>query len=374
MVSPSMRSTNFVSTLSLFSFLRVSPLGPWQPLVRTAEDHFWPAHRSPFSAEVRKQQNEVLAAGHASREQSADVLREVGSGSVPTIVLGGLVPNSSEQVFLLRRFLLRSGDIYYFNYALPGFSLDLICAQIADLVAELAVVGQTPVLFGVSFGAGVIVEWLRRCRQRSFDPLLAGVVLVSPVTCVADLIAPGAAKPKTLIGRALLPFLGSNSITDSSVEKSRTVFLRLFEAGAQNKTALRTVMTAREAERLRETVAETIRGLTLRGSKERVQALARMSAPTDYFSPAILPLTTAPTLVLFAEREDAVMDANAPALFAFEQAHRAYFADSIVQRVSARSGGTAVQHASLIFHIVEFMPPLQSFYQRMRKRAFALAA
>jgi hypothetical protein len=43
-----------------------------------------------------------------------------------------------------------------------------------------------------------------------------------------------------------------------------------------------------------------------------VQALAAMRRPTDYFQPALLPLTNAPTLVLFAEREDAVLDAAAP--------------------------------------------------------------
>ena len=158
---------------------------------------------------------------------------------MPTIVLGGFVPDSTEQVFLLRRFFLRTGNVYYFNYPHLGFSLELAYAQLDDLVAELAARGQPPVIFGVSFGAGLALEWLRRTRVAGRAAPLAGLVLVSPVACVEDVFAPGAAKPATLLGRALKPFLGGGPASAAAVEKSRTIFARMFEAGAQNRASLR---------------------------------------------------------------------------------------------------------------------------------------
>lgn len=316
-----------------------------------------------------------LAHGNGVTEKRATIWREIGSGHVPTIVLGGLVPDSTEQVFLLRRFLLRAGDIYYVNYARTGFSLDVVCAQLSDLTAELEANGQPPVVFGVSFGAGVILEWLRRSRLEGHGPALAGVVLVSPVSCVADIIAPGAAKPTTLVGRALKPFIDPDSaLSEAAVEKARAVFRRMFEAGAQNKLALKMLMTAAETERLRHAVLATIANVTAAGARERVQALGAMLSPTDYFSPSRLPLSDAPTLVLYAEREDAVLDAGAPGRFTFERAARAYFPQAKVRVVTAGMGQSAVQHASLIFHVFEFLPPLHAFYQRVRRAPLAAAA
>jgi len=148
----------------------------------------------------------------------------------------------------------------------------------------------------------------------------------------------------------------------------------MFEAGAQNKLALRRLMTRGELEHLRGAVMGAIRGITPDGARQRVRALAAMRSPTDYFVPAALPLTTAPTLVLFAEREDAVMDPQAPSLFALRHACHAYFPAGHVREVAARAGDTPVQHASLIFHVFEFLPPLQAFYARIRHLPLPLAA
>ena len=370
-----MPAARFAPALSWYAMLHAAPLRPLHTLVRTAEARLRPARAVVFRPLNRRAQDEVLAAGLAEPRQGAELLREAGRGRVPTIVLGGFVPDSSEQVFLLRRLFLQTGDLYSILYPRDGFSLDLLCAQLDDLVAELNAAGQPPVLFAVSFGAGVVLEWLRRRRVAGDLPVLAGVVMVSPVACVADLVAPGAAKPASLLGRALKPLLAeAGPGTDAAVEKSRTVFTRMFEAGAQNKAALRRLMTVRELERLRDGVLGAIRAVTTRGAHERVQALAAMRTPLDYFRPELLPLTTAPALVLFAEREDAVLDPRAPAIFAFKHAARAYFSDGMVREVTARPGDAPVQHASLVFHVFEFLPPLQAFYARVRAATWALAA
>jgi hypothetical protein len=105
-----------------------------------------------------------------------------------------------------------------------------------------------------------------------------------------------------------------------------------------------------------------------------VQALAAMRCPTDYFQPALLPLTNAPTLVLFAEREDAVLDVAAPVRLALERALAAYFPAGKRREVKGRPGDGEVQHASLVFHVYSFLPHLQTFYRQVRRGPLALAA
>lgn len=372
-----MRGLNFPPTLAMLSSLSETPWRSLQTLVRTTEDRFRPARIESHRPAVRHAQARMLDEGQTPIEHRASVRCESSPGRVPTIVLGGFVPDATEQVFLLRRFLLKSGSVYYVSYPAGGFSLDLMCAQLSDLVAELAAAGTPPVLLGVSFGGGLILEWLRRERAAGREPATAGVSLISPVTCAHDLIAPGRAKPVTLVGRALKPFLDlsvSDTVAEAATEKARAIFLRMFEAGAQNKATLRSLMTATEAARLKDTVMATIRGITPEGARDRVQALRIMASPTDYFTPNLLPLTKAPALVLFAEREDAVLDPLAPVLFAFERAGGAYFPQGTVRRVTGRAGEAGVQHASLVFHVFEFLPPLQAFYQRVRRANLALAA
>lgn len=355
--------------------LHATPLRPWHTFVRTTEARFRKPRVAAFEPTRAARQKYVIECGAATALHRATVLRETGRGRVPTIVLGGFVPDSSDQVFLLRRFFLQAGDIYSVLYPRDGFSLDLFCAQLDDLVAELAAINQRPVVFGVSFGAGLLLEWLRRRRLAGNEPALAGVIIVSPVACVADVIAPDAVKPATLLGRAVKPYLDPKAPpNEAAIERSRTIFTRMFEAGAQNKAALRRLMTAEELERLRGSVMSTIRSISAVGACERMQAMLTMKAPTDYFLPGLLPLVTVPALVLFAEREDAVLDAKAPSLFAFKHAHRAYFPQGDVREVAARAGDAPVQHASLIFHVFEFLPPLQAFYARLRAPQLPLAA
>ncbi|MEO6244391.1 MAG: hypothetical protein ABIQ12_03065 [Opitutaceae bacterium] len=355
--------------------LHAAPLRPLHTFVRATEERFRPSQPALFRPVASPTETDLIARGIAAAEQRAVVLREKGRGRVPTIVLGGFVPDSAAQVFLLRRFFLQAGDLYAVIYPPDGFSLDLLCAQLDDLVDDLIARGRAPVMFGVSFGAGLLLEWLRRKRAAGIDPVLTGVVIVSPVACIADVIAPGAAKPATLLGRAIKPYLDpAASAGDAATERSRQVFMRMFEAGAQNKVALRKLMTVAELGRLRASVTEAIRGVTARGARERVQALIAMRSPTDYFLPALLPLTTAPTLVLFAEREEVVLDAASPSVFAFKHGHRAYFPRGLVQEVAARAGDAPVQHASLVFHVFEFLPPLQAFYGRLRPSQLPLAA
>jgi pimeloyl-ACP methyl ester carboxylesterase len=292
------------------------------------------------------------------------LLVEPRSGSLPTIVLGGFVPDSTEQAFLVRSVALRRGSVYYLNYPRSGFSVDMICAQLDDLVSDLALRrGQPPVILGVSFGAGLALEWMRRNRaggQRE----LAGLVLVSPVACAADILDPNRPKATTLLGRALQPYFQPSTRADAAlIEKSRTMFVRMFESGAQNRDSLRTLLTAEELDGLRRSVLTSLHAIDLAGARERVEALCRLEQPGESGS-SVRPLTRAPALILYAEKESAVLTDNSPTRRLFETGPEHLLPGATCQVVT--SGASPVQHASLIFHYFEFLPPLAEFYRRIK--------
>lgn len=352
----------------LHSFARISPTQPIQTFIRATDYKLRPPRPVPFAPTIRKRQDALLLDGRAGLHQACNVLHEKRKGSAPTIVLGGFIPDATEQVFLMRGFLLQHGSVYYFNYPRNGFSNELLFAQLEDLLEELAHVhGQKPVVFAVSFGAGLVLEWLKRVRREGRQVDLRGLVLVSPVACVEDLLAPGEAKPTTLLGRAIKPYLDPNKRADEqTVAKSRAIFTKMYESGAQNKASLRVLMTRDELRQLHQAVTSTIRTVSADGACERVQALRQLESPSSYFSQALLPLAKTPTLILYAEKESSVIADHSPTRFVLETAHRAYFPQSQHKLVANRRG-SPVQHASLIFHYFNFLPTIASFYRKVKR-------
>ncbi len=371
-----MTALSFSPAISfLAAFGRVSPTQPFRTLIRTTGYKLRPPRPLPHTPLVRTAQNTVLRTGRAGPHQMSTVLCELRKGPVPTIVFGGFVPDATEQVFLMRGFLLKNGSVYYLNYSRNGFSADLLLAQLDDLVEELTHThGTPPVIFAVSFGAGLVMEWLKRTRRDGRTPDLRGIVLVSPVACIEDLLAPGEAKPSTLLGRAVKPFINSEVPPDArQIEKTRTIFARMFEAGAQNKAALAALMSRDELRHLHTSVMATIAGVDTQGACERMQALKQFDSPSSYFSQALLPLTQVPTLILFAENEEAILAAHAPTRFVLEAAHRAYFPSSHCQTI-CNHRGSPVQHASLVFHCFNFLPPISRFYRGLKTGKLLRAA
>lgn len=360
----------------LASLGRFSPAQPVHTFLRAAGYKLRPPCPVPHSPAITRSQSEVLARGEAHLHQRATVLREHRLGQTPTIILGGFVPDSTEQVFLLRGYLLRRGSVYYLNYPRGGFSPALLCAQLDDLVTELTTLhGQRPVVFGVSFGAGVAIDWLRRARHSSRPPAIAGLVLISPVACAADIVVPGEAKASTLIGRALKPYLDSGaSVGPEVIDRSRAIFAKMFEAGAQNRAALRSLLTVGELHHVRDRVLASIQNITPTGACERVGALRDMPPLSLPTATDRRPLTAAPTLVLYAEKESAVIAAGSPTRHAFESALRAYFPAGELKTVSAATAANPVQHASLIFHYFQFLPHVAAFYRGLKAHKLPLAA
>lgn len=358
---------------ALVAFTRFTPPQPLHTFIRTTGYKLRPPRPLPHLARISRAQDAVLAAGAAGPHQRATLLTEKRPGPVPTIVLGGFVPDATEQVFLLRGFLLKHGTVYYLNYPRTGFSLDLICAQLDDLVTELnAIHGQRPVLFGVSFGAGLIIEWLRRSRLAGRSPELSGTILISPVACAADIVAPDEPKPSTLIGRALKPFLDSGSqVAPGVIEKARIIFTKMFEAGAQNQTSLRALMSVAELRHLHASVIAAIQSIDFTGACERLSALRQLPALSAW-GDSPRPLSTAPALILYAEKEGAVLHDRSPTRAALGTTLSAFFPGG---RHHVVGGGTSpVQHASLIFHYFQFLPLITAFYRQLKTRNVRLAA
>lgn len=366
-----MPALKFAPALSLLAaFGQVSPAQPLRTLMRTTGKRFNPPRMETLSSVAGPAVAAALAAGAGDAGSLATIRRERRGGAKPTIVLGGFVPDAAEQVYLLRGYLARQGSVYYLNYPSNAFSTALLCAQLDDLVAEIARrEGEPPVLLAVSFGAGVALDWLRRARLAGrTPPRLAGLVLVSPVCSAEDIVGPHETKPSTLLGRALKPLLDAPddvAPAEATVAKARAIFARMFEAGAQNKTALATLLTRNELAELRAGVMATIENVTPAGAMARVRAMQAMASPASYLTPELLPLCEAPTLVLYAEKEGSVLRDEAPGRRALEGACTAFFPRGAC-KIVANPRGTAVQHASLIFHVGNFLPVMGSFYKTLR--------
>ncbi|HEY9248627.1 MAG TPA: hypothetical protein VIO38_05830, partial [Rariglobus sp.] len=125
--------------------------------------------------------------------------------------------------------------------------------------------------------------------------------------------------------------------------------------------------------RLHAAVMETIARVDVRGACERMAALRSFTAPAAGPSLRQPPLTGAPVLVLFAENEEAVIEASSPTRLAFTTALRACFPRGECLTL-ANPGGAPVQHASLIFHSANFLPPVARFYRGLKARKFLQAA
>jgi pimeloyl-ACP methyl ester carboxylesterase len=369
-----MPAPSFALALSFLAAVgQTPPAQPLRTLIRTTSRRFNPPRREVLSSVPGPAVRAALAAGVGSPAALATVRREQRRGPRPTLVLGGFVPDAAEQVYLLRGYLARQGSVYYLDYPKGDFSSALLAAQLDDLAADIAArEGAPPVVVAVSFGAGVALDWLRRARLAGrTPPVLAGLVLVSPVCCAEDILPAGEAKPGTLLGRALKPLLAPRDAPDeadeAAVDKARQIFARMFEAGVQNKAALATLLTRAELAELRAAVAATISGLSSRGATARVRAMKEMASPSSYLTPELLPLCPAPALVLYAEKEGAVLSERSPARAALERSCAAFFPAGAC-RVVTNPRGAPVQHASLIFHVENFLPHFGRFYRSLKPR------
>jgi hypothetical protein len=322
----------------------------------------------PFTP--RRRNREFLLAGrvaslHAVRNQ---IFKEKGSGSIPTIVVGGFVPDATEAVEFQRPLLKSYGSIYYLNYSRSGFSMAMFFAQLADLIEDINQRGKKPVILGVSFGCGLVSEFLRSAAN---DPSLRikGVIMVSPVLCTADLVrserekGSGVRMLESNLKRIFKTDATKGEEVSRQIERARRCFQSLFEAGAENRQLNHRHLSIKR--KIMEVVAKT----PAMGGYQRVLALGEFAPPSPERA-----IFAGPALVLLAEAEEDILVPASPTLAALRNpdARILLFPRGKVRTVTSRHAGDAVAHASLIFHHHCYNPLIEAWFDRLQApRLFA---
>jgi hypothetical protein len=316
----------------------------------------------PFTPRTRRR--EFLLIGkvtslHAVRNQ---IFKEKGAGSVPTIVVGGFVPDATEAVEFQRPLFKNYGSIYYVNFSRNGFSPEMFFAQLADLIEDINHRGKKPVIFSVSFGCGLVRQFL---RSEVNDPSLRikGIVMASPVLCTEDLIRPEREKGSGVrilesnLRRILQTDAAKEEDVSRQIERARRCFQSLFEAGAENRELNRRHLSIRK--KIMDVVAKT----PVIGGYQRVLALKDFPLTT-----IDLPIFAGPALVLLAEMEEEILVPSSPTLTALKnpEGRTALFPRGKIKAVNSRLENDAVAHASLIFHHHCYNPLIEAWFDRLQ--------
>ena len=117
----------------------------------------------------------------------------------------------------------------------------MFTAQLTDLIEYLAGKGQKPLLMGVSFGCGLLSNFLRHADEWVHESI-RGIVLVSPVITTDDLIRPveqkrdGVRMLESILKKIMSADPENEKDIDKNVERSRRCFQALFNTGAENRT------------------------------------------------------------------------------------------------------------------------------------------
>ena len=322
-----------------------------------------------FAPKIRRREFEELEKDPDSYRSRCQLFREKGDGTAPTIVLGGFVPDATETVEFQRQLLRQHGSIYYMNYSRNGFSQNMFAAQLADLIDELSQKGQKPLVMGISFGGGLLAQFLRHADIRIHDNI-RGLVLVSPVITTDDLIRPPHQRKDgvRILESNLKKIVATDpdNETDMSrhIERARRCFQALFCAGAENRTMRIRHLT------IRKKINDVIEYTSARGGFERVIALRDFRFPS--FSSALF---SGPVLTLLAENEADILVTSSPTLKLFSEPslYSRIFPACTVKTVQSQIAGDGVAHASLIFHHESYNSLLENWYEKLSYPRLSLA-
>jgi pimeloyl-ACP methyl ester carboxylesterase len=322
-----------------------------------------------FAPKSRHREFAILQQNQDAHRSRCQLFREKGAGNVPTIVLGGFVPDATETVEFQRPLLRQHGSIYYVNYSRNGFCQEMFTAQLTDLIDDLARKGQKPLIMGVSFGCGLLSDFLRNADEQVHGSI-RGLILASPVITTDDLIRPAAQKRdgvrilETILNKIISADPTNEKDIAKNVERSRRCFQSLFNAGAENRT-----LGVRHLA-IRKKIFDVIEFTTARGGFERVTALRGFSFPAPTNT-----LFAGPVLVLLAENETDIMVPSSPTLKLFSDPalFTRIFPSCRVKTVKSRLAGDGVAHASLIFHHEPYNSLLDGWYDKILYPRFQMA-
>ena len=292
----------------------------------------------------------------------------------PSILMPGFLPDGNEAFFLLRKCFLKFGSVYYFNYPTSNFYKETIFYQLYDTIVEinkkkLKTAGQkeAPFLVGTSFGGHMIITFLKWLREKGlYDKVrIRGLILISPVLSIADLVDPALERQKTLVGRAVAHLCEADRsdpvAVRKSMQKAKNILMKMFTSG-------RDLMNF-EAKKL----------IPIFAIEDDVLNIFRQSEDSDdgYFDrfmelraePSIDHkfLSDLPTLVLFAEGEGDVMTPEAPTMSAFAKIDnlKKIFPNGAVEFVHSGNDKRKVTHSDLIFQADRFVAHLEPWLIRV---------
>lgn len=322
-----------------------------------------------FTPRFRHREFAALEQNQDSHRARCLIFREKGAGNVPTIVLGGFVPDATETVEFQRKLLRRHGSVYYINYGRNGFSQEMFTAQLTDLIEELARKGEKPLLMGISFGCGLLSSYLRHTGKKIHENI-RGLILVSPVITTEDLIRPTDQKRDgvRILESNLKKIVAADPANEADIEKqierSRRCFQALFNAGAGSRT-----LSVRHLA-IQKKINDVIEYTTARGGFERVVALRNFRFP--FLSRTLF---SGPVLVLLAENEADILAPSSPSLKMFGEPslYSKILPACQVKSVKSDVVGDGVAHASLIFHHEAYNPLLEKWYDELLSSRLQLA-
>jgi hypothetical protein len=290
----------------------------------------------------------------------SQIFCEAGSGRLPTIVIAGFLPDATESIEYQREHLARYGDVYYLNYPRDRFSTRQLFDEMTGLIRQLNARGERPVLFSICFGSGLVVRYIREAaRARRLG--IAGLVMVSPVLCAADMARldgeDDSGAPLRERAARMFFFHHSHGDIERGVAKARRAFTILFRR--ERVTRLLNERNAMIMARVLAAVDE----ITVAGYYERALALKALTWPA-----ADRPIFHGPALVLFAEDEDGVFVPSSPTLAALRRPSAAakLFPRGAVHEVASSEAGDPVVHGSIAVHHHYFNPFIIGWYDRLR--------
>lgn len=316
----------------------------------------------PYSGKIGKREMLLRATIPTPAVIRNEIFVEKGKGKMPTIVVGGFVPDATEAVEFQRELFKSYGSIYYINYARNGFFAPMFFAQLADLIEDLNTRGEKPVIFSISFGCGLVRAFLES-SDYSNDLNIGGVVMTSPVLCSEDLIRPdaeasGVRMLESNLKRIFKADASNTTEVNQRIERARKCFQALFESGATNRS-----LTWRHLS-IRKKIMDVVATTPARGGYERVLALKDFKKLA-----ADRPLFCGPALTLFAELEHNILSCASPTLSVLAEptSRQTIFPLGKVKTVTSPERSDSVNHASLIFHHHCYNPHIESWYEKLRK-------
>jgi len=293
----------------------------------------------------------ILSGGYAPAGALMDFCFEPGKGTVPTVCVPGFVPKCSEAFFMQKEILKSFGNVWFAEYASRRFSLELVLAQLADLVEHLAERGTPPVIMSASFGSVLVLQLLRSLPQLP----VKGYIFVSPITGLSDMYDPQDMEDATFVGRIVASILqaGQNNGRQlaHSIERARKAFYRMLFVGTTQKSI------PAELERLKMAVFRTIKDVDATGVYERIAGIRHLKGLSDDRL-----LTRVPTLILWGEVEHHVIREKSLNYQLLRNDPAKVFPRGKSVILKSDDPVDKIQHASLIFHAEHFNARLRDFY------------